>query len=199
MRKFAALVPLSAVLLVAACQSGGTPEEGGETTSAPATVETAPPVLDPAVAASVSFELPAQMTENTTVPFPYLLGYEHTSWSYDIGAEGLGPDDRIFVTSYLMPEGTTYPDYESSLAFIREYDALIVNDAHEASHNPALINRQEGIFRFAVLRIGERTLYQRNFFLFNENHVVQVTCQWENTRAILIPFCEEMQETLTLK
>lgn len=199
MRKFAALVPLSAVLLVAACQSGGAPADGGESTSAPATVETGPPVLDPALPATVAFEVPAQMAENTAVPFPYLLEYENQSWSYDINAEGLGPDDRIFVTSYLLPEGTTFPDYESSLTFIREYDALIVNDAHEDSHNPALINRRDGVFRFAIVRLEDRTLYQRNFFLFNENHVVQVTCQWENTRAILVPFCEEMQETFTLE
>jgi hypothetical protein len=162
-------------------------------------VETGPPVLDPAVPAAVTFEMPAEMTENTSVPLPYLLGYDNESWSYDIAVEGIGPDDRIFVTSYLLPEGTTFPDYESSLAFIREYDALIVNDADEASHNPALINRQEGVFRFAILRIEDRTLYQRNFFLFNENHVVQITCQWESSRATFIPFCEEMQETFALE
>ncbi len=203
MRKFATLVPLSAVLLAAgACQSG---DASDDASTAPAeapvsAVEESPlPELDPAMPATPVFALPADMAENPEIPFPYLLAYEHQTWSYDIAVEGLGEEDRVFVTSYLLPEDAEFPDYDSRLGFIAEYDALVENGAHEASHSAALINGSDGVFRFSIIRDGGPTLYQRNFFIFAQNHIVQITCQWTDNREIVSPYCGEMQETFTLE
>lgn len=205
MRKFAALISLGAVLLTAgACQSGGSSDSETTAPAGPApslAAETTPPLeLDPASHATPEFSLPAELTDNAELAFPYLLEYDHQAWNYDIAVDGIGADDHIFITSYLLPESTEYPDYDSRIEFIREYDALIDNGAHESSHAPALVSGIEGVFRFAIIRDGEGpTLYQRNFFLFAQNHVVQISCQWAETRDIVGPICGELQETFVLK
>ncbi|GAA1684121.1 hypothetical protein GCM10009830_34270 [Glycomyces endophyticus] len=200
MRKFAALAPLSAMLLaLGACQSGGADDQGAEATETPTVVESPTAVaLDPALPATPVYTVPTGVTESPDLVFPYVLAYEHQGWSYTVTAEGVGAEANIYVTSYLLPEGTAYPDYQSQLTFVNEYDALVVNDADPTSHTPALINGREGFFRFSIIRDGGPTLYQRNFFIFDENHVVQVTCQWTEGRDIVGPLCGQLQQTLTL-
>ncbi|MCH7231401.1 hypothetical protein L0U85_11155 [Glycomyces sp. L485] len=187
-----------AVVAFSGCQSEQ-PDDSPSTESAAAEEATTGPVFDPSTLITPVFDPPSDAVENADMPFPTPLEYEHIGWSYDINLPDVNVENRIFVTSYLLPEGSEYPDYNARLELVREYDALVGNAADEGSHNPALVGGNDGIWRFVIIEDGDDRTYQQNYFVTAENHLVQITCQWTNRRDFIRDRCAELQETFSLQ
>ncbi|MEU6858058.1 hypothetical protein AB0B28_04155 [Glycomyces sp. NPDC046736] len=192
------LCAVAALMAFSACQ--GEQPSGDEETPGTATESPAGPQYDPAALLSVSFTPPAEVVENAEVPFTSLLPYEtYETSSYDIDLPDIGAENRIFVTQYLLPADGDYSEYDAQLAVVREYDALVVNTADEDSHDPALVAGNSAVWRFTIIENGESKTYQQNYFVFVENHLVQITCQWTNRRDFVRPACAEFQQTLAIQ
>lgn len=188
-----------AAFVFTGCQSDQPGDIGSDETPDAASASPTGPVFDPAAPITPVFEPPSDAVENAEMPLPTPLDYEHLSWSYDIQLPDVGIENRLFVTSYLLPEGTEYPDYQSGMEVVRDYDALVGNNADESSHDYALVGGNEAIWRFAIIENGDDNIYQQNYFVFAENHLVQITCQWSNRRDFVRDRCAELQETFSLQ
>lgn len=180
------------------CQSEQAGNVGSDDSPTTASASPTEPSFDPAAPITPVFEPPSDVAENAEMLLPTPLDYEHLSWSYDIQLPDVSSENRIFVTSYLLPEGTEYPDYDSGMEIVREYDSLVENSADEGSHDPALVGGRDAIWRFVIIDDGEDKTYQQNYFVFAENHLVQITCQWTNRRDFVRERCAELQENFSL-
>lgn len=192
------LCAVAALVAFSGCQGSepGDQDPGNEAASE----EPTGPVYDPTALLTLSYTPPADLVENPEVPLAPLLPYEtFESTSFDINQPDIGAENRIFITQYLLPEDSKLTDYNAQLEVVREYDALVGNTADDGSHNPALVARNPGIWRFVIIVNGEDKTYQQNYFVFVENHLVQITCQWTNRRSIVRPLCGEFQQTLSFE
>lgn len=193
------LCAVTALVAFAGCQ-GESPSEDATASTGPAEESPEGPQYDPATLLDLSYTLPADVVENPEEPFATPLPFEtFESFSYDIALPDVGIENRLFVTQYLLPADASYPEYRDQLEVVRQYDELVGNTADEGSHNPALIGGNEGVWRFVIIANGEDNTYQQNYFVFAENHLIQITCQWTNRRDFVRPKCGELQQTLTFQ
>lgn len=191
------LCAVAALVAFSGCQGGQTDDPG---TSSEAAEEPTGPMYDPSTLLTLDYTVPSDLVENAAQPLPHLLPYEtNESKSYDITLPDVGIENRIFVTQYLLPADSAFPDYNSQLEVVRQYDELVANAAEETSHSPALVARQSGIWRFVIMENGENKTYQQNFFVFVENHLIQITCQWTNRRDFVRQYCGDLQQTLSFE
>ncbi|WP_026932289.1 hypothetical protein [Glycomyces tenuis] len=104
---------------------------------------------------------------------PALVVEDHATYGFAL--EGGHADSRLWVTTYLLPEGSEPADYNAEVALILPYDDERGNTLSHGKHLPTLVNGYEGVYRNA--NIGEE-IKQQNHYLFAGRHLIQITCQW---------------------
>ncbi|MCC3762505.1 hypothetical protein K3N28_05410 [Glycomyces sp. TRM65418] len=122
-----------------------------------------------------------------------LLSEDQKTWTFAL--DGGDPDSQLNVTAYYLPEGTSPADYEAQVAMILDYEASMGNTIDTTNIYPALVHRQTGIHRYFKDAGGDNgALFMRNFFVFADQHVIQLTCQWRRNYAEVVKGCETLSQ-----
>lgn len=177
----AALSVISGVLataLIAGCsQSGGEDTGTTDESTQPAVTDaesSAPPVRTAAV--MPEFSVPAGFTEAAQEGVSFTLDYEHVGVTYQL--DGATELERIFVTSYLLPEDIPTETFDDRKVVVALYDEVTGNES-ASSGTRALASGYPAVFRYLSVAYDDQNAFQRNFFVFDGNVVAQVTCQWK--------------------
>ncbi|QSB05064.1 hypothetical protein [Natronoglycomyces albus] len=126
-----------------------------------------------------------------------ILGFEYTATALQL--DGASSGERIYITSYLLPDQVAASSYPERLNIVREYDDLTNTESADHNHSLALTNGEQGVFRFIQTRDSRNQhLQQRNTFVFKGPVMVQVTCQWQEERAAIHDACHDVQKSLEI-
>lgn len=176
------------VLLASACSEdgAGTEEKPGES-DAPTVQEveipeaTAP--LDLAVSPPEGY-----LASDGAREFPVAEQFNDYVFDLDGGSE----TSKIIVSSYLLDDAVEQ-DYKSQLAFARTYLESTGYEFATMNDRATIVHRREGVMLFNELTDGAgNELTQQNHFLFKENQLILVTCQWHDDFAASFQGCQDV-------
>jgi hypothetical protein len=126
----------------------------------------------------------------------FLLADEHKTWIF--GLDGGHQDTRLIVSAYLLPDEGSVADYDSQVALILDYDRQTGNTVEESNIYPALVHGYTGVHRyFRSDTSDDGRLFQRHFFMFAGQHVIQLTCQWRQDFDATLEACRTINEAFT--
>ena len=122
-----------------------------------------------------------------------VLAEAQQTWTFAL--EGGDPESLINVTTYYLPDGTNTADFAAQSALILEYEAPMGNTVETTNIYPALVHRQPAVHRYFKDAGGDNgSLFMRNFFMFADRHVIQVTCQWRKNFDAVVKGCQELSQ-----
>lgn len=209
-RTFVTAGTLAALLVVAGCATGETEAEGADSTWNDSSDMQVVPVQEegeededaegddeepeddrPAGPFDLQLTAPDGFAEAPSLEIPTAFAEEYVGYAFEI------PDahdsEKIFVTSYFLPEDTVTETYDDQLDLIYDYDDAISNQSSSGNHSVALVNGEQGIFRYASMEDrNENEDNQQNYFVFADQHVIQITCQWRHQFQTIRAGCFEV-------
>jgi hypothetical protein len=124
-----------------------------------------------------------------------LVTENHLTYSFALidGSER----SRLFVSTYLLPEGVSAEGYDAQVSLILDYDDRRGNLLSRSKHSRSIVHGYTGVYRFATLEAGgDRDISQQNHYLFAGRHLIQITCQWQYDFNQIFRGCLDLVETL---
>jgi hypothetical protein len=186
MRRLTALAAL--VLLFAA---GCTGDDGGdgEETSGAESESSGPPA--PTSPLALTLEPPAGFTAAEGEDRQVLFAENHVSYVFYVaGAEG--GQDKITVTSYLLPEGTDTSTYDTQANLVTDYFQQLDQVISLDNYYPTLVHRQDGIYRYGEKVVDGVELKWQDHFVFAGPYLINITCQWDTHYPAIDAGCAAM-------
>lgn len=187
MRRLTVLV--AAVLLFAAgCTSD---DEGGTETP---TGETSTGTPQPTAPVELAVEPPTGFTAASDDDREILFTEDHVSHVFYVaGAEG--GHDKITVTSYLLSEGADTSTYDIQSGLVTDYFSKLGSTVSLNNFHPTLVHRHEGIYRYGERAVDGGEVKWRDYFLFADRYLINISCQWDAHYAQVEAACTEVTET----
>ncbi|THV28029.1 hypothetical protein [Glycomyces paridis] len=179
--------------LVAACSEGGGGEKeepkGDQTSPAVQEVEipeaTGP--LDLTVTPPAGYVASEGARE-----FPVAEQFNDYVFALDGGAE----TSRIYVSTYLL-DAAVEEDYAAQLEFVRSYFEATGYEYTTMNDRATIVHRRDGVMMFNEFTDGAgNELTQQNHFLFKENQLILVTCQWHDDFDASFQGCQDVTANL---
>ncbi|WP_205325842.1 hypothetical protein [Glycomyces sp. YM15] len=173
MRRLTALATMALLFAVAACTGDG----GGEDPETPigdATTGAAAPTAP----VELAIEPPPGFTATSGEDREILFTEEHVSYVFYVaGAEG--GQDKITVTSYLLSEGADTSTYDIQAGMVTDYFSKLGSTVSLNNFHATLVHRHHGIYRYGEKVIGDVEVKWRDFFLFADRGLINISCQWD--------------------
>jgi hypothetical protein len=187
MRRLTALA--AAVLLFAA---GCTGDEGGGNDDPTGEASSGAP--EPTAPVELALEPPTGFTAASGEDRPILFTEEHLSYVFYVaGSEG--GQDKITVTSYLLSEGADTSTYEIQSGLVTDYFSQLGSTVSLDNFHPTLVHRHEGIYRYGETTVDAVEVKWRDYFLFADRYLINITCQWDAHYAQVEAACAEITQS----
>ncbi|GAA2144387.1 hypothetical protein [Glycomyces algeriensis] len=188
MRRLTALATVALLFAVAACTGDGG-GDGDNTESPNAEATTGPP--EPTAPAALALEPPAGFTAAEGEDREVLLTEDHVSHLFYVaGSEG--GQDKITVTSYLLSEGADTSTYDIQAGMVTDYFSKLGSTVSLDNFHPTLVHRNEGIYRYGEKTVGDVEVKWRDYFVFADRYLINITCQWDAHYAQVEAACADL-------
>ncbi|MFG3343180.1 hypothetical protein [Glycomyces sp. NPDC048151] len=189
MRRLTALATLALLFAVAACTEGG----GDDPTETPSG-DASSGAPEPTAPVELALEPPSGFTAASGEDRAVLLAEEHVSYVFYVaGAEG--GKDKITVTSYLLSEGADTSTYDLQAGIVTDYFSKLGSTVSLDNFHPALVHREEGIYRYGETTLDGVEVKWRDYFIFADRYLINITCQWDAYYAQVETACAGLTES----
>jgi hypothetical protein len=177
------LVVVAVVWLVAGCGAGGHGRPAGGS-SVPA---------DPM---PVSFRTPQGFEATRAYRILVPLGaHRETQWRVPAGTQGL---DVIFVNSYVLDHDTDGWSTSRLTAQVRDYATTVAARRPAAPVTATTVAGLPAYQQHIDQPDGSRTLHYDATYVFLDQFLVQVGCQWRHDRPTIEAGCRRVLSTLVI-
>lgn len=167
-------------------ESGGSVDSNDDDASSEAVIEESVEHLEVLDPFDLGLTAPDGFVQDTDTERPTLVSEDHQTYVYGLidGHESV----KLMVSTYVLPEDTDTSDYDSQVEVILAFDDEAGNATTASNHYPSVVNGYEGIFRFGDFD----SVRQHNHYLFADQHLIQITCEWEFSFNALNTGCQSL-------